>query len=361
MPELNLDTQTGSYDLPTAIDHRPLTALITPPSDKFYKSSEDNGLYREVIGPHSPWQNQFSVDQSVAYLTVETPFEQWSSACSTWLGYATVDGTHLKRVLPICHPIFEFLRCRRLLNVEGINPLGDRPQLVNGTLGPTFPHAPMVPYDIIRAIQCFETVPFKYKLDEETQEEYERYFWLRVNPTYESLYMIGGSNETTNFLFDEGADVIGPPKKVAFPAGVNIPIPVADVVGTWYDVPLEFIDNADQIGYYQNIFDGIGKLNDDDFLGFPKYSLYMEPPVINLRPNPFPPFVSDQQTFLANVEFHWKYFYPTRLGTGVAENLGHNMAIYRKDLKWYPASVGGDGVTRLFETYDYRKLFRRPL
>lgn len=353
---------TGSFGVPLPVNPRPALNPIAVTDEQLRTTTEEGGAFRESSSSVSPWSNQQSVDNSTLYLTVQTPFELWPAATLSWLGYQYVVGNQLKRVLPICHPIFNNLRCRRMLNVHGLNPRGEVPVMYNAqTPITTFPRMPIVEYDILQATLAFDNVPFKYKLDSDITEEFERYFWLRPEPAYESLFIQGGSDDTTNYLFDRslGGDLGG---KVGFPSGINIPLPVMVIRGTWYDVPINFIATGADRSYYPNIFNGVGKLNNAEFMGYPKYSLYMDPPQIIPRPEPLSAFQQNVTDFLVNVEFTWHYFYPTELGTGVTENLGHNMAPFRGDKKWYPVSINGTGAAsdRLYPTYDYRLLFRKP-
>lgn len=359
MPGVVPDPEIGSYGQPIATPVRPEEAFIPPHSNLMFTPTEDGGIYTERVGSRSPWVDTYGMDGSVAHIPFRIPSEHRSSFFSRWMGYNYVQGAKLKRVLPIVHPYWEHLRCRKFVNVQGINFTGETPREPLD-LGAGFDRPKYAPYDQIHGIAVFEAMPFHYKTDEQITEEYERNLWVRPEPGYESLYLTGGSKGPNNYLFDNSITVDGVTGKVAFPAGRNIPLAVQAIRATWYDVPLDFLVADPGTFFYDNLLNGIGKINDAEFLGFPAYTLYADPPQIVPRPNPLPIEISTEQQFLCNVEFIWHYFEPSPLGDGVATNLGHNMAPSRFDQKWYPVSIGGDGTTRLFQTYDFRLFFRRP-
>lgn len=332
---------------------------LSPDDQLLFKPrTVDGGLFQEKIDNLSPWNGHISNENSTETLVVEFPYSQKSSALARCLGYSYVSGTKLKRVLPIAHPFWEFMRCRRVSPIMGVSPLGDGPQEPED-LGENFPRPYVTNYWKLRATLHFETPPFQFKTDASVTEEYERYTYVRTEPGYESLFVDGDT-----FRFDGGilADTTNGNIN-SFPAGRNIPLSVAQVLVTWYDVPLEFITKDD---IYKNINFGIGKLNSEAIFGYPANTLLMDVPEIQLRPNPLPPFISEDLSFLANITFRFHYFEPTPLGTGVTVNLGHNMAIFRGDRKWYPCSLAvgharvADKTTRIYRKWPYKYLFRKP-
>lgn len=352
----------GSYglDLPQPIRNK--EAQLNPDSAEFYRSRENNGVYREEPGDHSPWCDAFSSDTSVTQLVATFPFEHRSNVLSRWLGYARVDQNKLKRVLPVAHPYFEFMRCRKVLNVQGVKWTGTKPA-DPVDLGPAFPRPPYAEYDQLRMTFGFETLPFKLLTDAEITYEYERFVWVRTEPGFTSLFIEGGVSDQS-FQFDAGLAPNGAP---SFPVGKNVFLPMPRVLMTWYDVPLEWVSFNTQVGYYNNIYAGLNRVNDDAFFGYPKNTLLMDTPHIDIRPNPLPPFISTTPQFLLNITLVFHYFQPTPLGAGVTDNPGHNGAIFRGDkgnvnsLKWFPCSYGGTGTRRLYESYDYKKLFKKAV
>jgi hypothetical protein len=237
-------------------------------------------------------------------------------------------------------------------------------------LGAAFPRPRYASYDQLEVTFQFETMPFTYKTDEETTEEYERYVYKRMEPGYESIYIEGGTGDEGAFKFDNiyTSGTEPPGSKVSFHNGKTVPLQVARVLWTWYDVPLDFITNSD--GKFTNFMGvsgdatkpgGIGRVNDAAFGGYPAYTLLMDVPSIDIRPNPIPPDISTTAKYLANVTFVFHYMEPPQdqLGTGVSTNLGHNMAMWRFDRKWYPVSVNGAGTERVYKTFDFKKLFRK--
>lgn len=327
--------------------------LITP-------VSEPGGVWSEKIGNEAPGVDAVSVDASSFTSQVEVPWSQRSVAMSRILGYQYVDGTKLKRVLPIAHPFFEFARCRRIARAQGIGPRGDGP-IEPVDLGPAFLRPYYANYSKLRMDLVFETLPFAFKTDEQVTKEYERYTYVRTEPGYDSYFIEGDM-----FRFDADATFptsLNDQGVRAFASGRNLPISVGQVLCTWYDVPLEFVQYQ---SIYKNINFGIGKINNTAIFGYPKYTLLMDTPQIELRPNPLPPDISTDVSLLANITFRFHYFEPKPLGTGVTLSLGHNMALYKKTRTWFPASLvdnatgKADKTTRLYEGWDFGKLFAKP-
>lgn len=372
MPDsVTLDTpETGSYGIEVPVKLRDrIDPIPLPSSTKHFTAWEDEGYYKERTANYSPYTDHISMDQSVTQLVAEFPWELRSNMISRWLGYQYKDGTKLKRVLPVAHPYFEFMRCRRVLNIRGMKWRGEVPRSPVD-LGPAFPRPKFADYDKVEVAFQFETMPFTYKTDEQITHEHERYVYKRMEPGYETIYIEGGTGDTGAFKFDTISGYSGsdnPSAKVAFHNGRTVPLQVARVLWTWYDVPLEFITDAN--GKYTNFMGvsgsptkpgGIGRINDAAFGGFPAYTLLCDVPQIDLRPNPIPVNITTTASYLANITFTFHYFEPPpdQLGSGVSTNLGHNMAMWRFDRKWYPVSINGAGTERVYKTFDFNKLFQ---
>lgn len=346
---------------PTGSEPYEALPLLPPDSPSLYTPvTQEGGMYSEKVADISPGTDAMSMDASSFSLTVDVPYSQRSAAVSRFLGYQYVEGTRLRRTLPIAHPFWEFSRCRRITRAQGIQVQGDGPQ-EPVDLGPAYPRPHFARYKTYRLDLQFETPPFAYKTDAEITEEYERYCYVRQEPGYESLFVDG-----TMYNYDGGyLAALTSGRVPAFASGKNIPLSVAQVLCTWYDVPLEFVQYQN---VYKNINWCIGKVNSEAFLGYPAYTLLMDTPQIELRPNPVPTWVTTEVSFLANITFRYHYFEPRPLGTGVTTNLGHNMAFYRGDRAWYPASLakvtGGaltaDNTTRIYQTVDFKLMFRKP-
>lgn len=332
-------------------------------SKKLILPYKQGGVYQEDVGNISPWTDSSSVMSSQSELVVTIPFSQRLAFQNRVLGYSYVQDTKLKRVLPIAHPFYEYLRCRRITRIQGLAPAGRPPQTTIAS-GEQLIRPYFCEYQRCRMWLNFEPLPFALKTDGQITEEYERWTWVRTEPGYESLHIDGD-----NFKYDTGFTIDGADISTqnAFPNGRTIPLNIARVLVTWFDVPLEFI--ATSAGFYTNIQAGVGTLNNAAIFGFPAYTLLMDTPQIELRPNPLPQFLTPEPSFLANVNFLFHYFDPRPLGNGVTTSLGHNMGLNRKDRKWYPVSKTqetgpnkgkGDNTTRVYPTSNYTLLFRKP-
>lgn len=353
--------------------------LILPPSQS---GTGGKGIYVQRVENISPETGAFSIRASHDEAVVDVPWSQRSNAMSRFLGYQYVEGTKLRRINPLAHGFYEFLRCRTITNVKGVVPRNDgarSPEQV-GTDAPTVPTAAFPRPFYGEYLRCrmtlgFETVPFTFKSDADTIEEYERHCWVRPEIGFQALHIDGDT-----FAFDEGlvSTVTGSLSKAkAFPNGRSIPISVGRILITWYDVPLEFLTNV--AGRYANFDKVLNHVNRYPFLGYPSGTLLCDLPHIDLRPNPLPVSVSATPSFLADVNLTLHYINPLPLGDGVAaiddadladhSSRGHNMAIWKGDRKWYPASLvqttgankgKADGTTRVYPAEDFKLLFRKP-
>lgn len=323
-----------------------------------------NGVWSEKVDNLSPGLDAISVDSSSSTAQIEVPWSQRSAIMFRVLGYSYVQGTHLKRVLPLVHPFWEFMRCRRVARAQGVRHSGDGPQMPVD-LGPSFDRPYYANYDKIRLDLVYETLPFAFKTDAEVTHEYERYCYVRTEPGYDSYFVDGDT-----FKYDSIGQFAGLPNGVnAFATGRNYPVAVGQVLCTWYDVPLDYVQYQ---GIYKNIAFAIGKINSVAIFGYPKFTLLCDTPQIELRPNPLPPEITTDVTYLANITFRFHYFDPRPLGTGVTLSLGHNMGLYRGTRTWFPVSLGvagagasslsftPDNTTRVYESFDMGKMFDKP-
>lgn len=352
------------------------TAFISPDSDRIILPPSAGGIYVQRVDDISPETGAFSIRASHDEAVVDVPWSQRSGAMLRFLGYQYTNGSRLNRVNPLAHGFFEFLRCRTITNVKGVGPRNDgatAPVQV-GTSPPTapgsaFPRPYFAEYQKCRMTLGFETVPFTFKRDNETTEEYERHTWVRPEPGFQALHIDGDQFQFDGGLVSTAAGALGSAK--AFPNGRAIPLSVGRILATWYDVPLDFIQNT--VGRYSNFDATLNHVNKYPFLGYPASTLLCDLPHIDLRPNPLPRFISTTPTFLADVTFTFHYFNPTPLGDGVSPisdadpldhpERGHNMAIYKGDRKWYPASLqrngAADNTTRVYPVADFKFLFRK--
>lgn len=346
--------------------NRTILPSIDLANAKLHLPQSSQGYYTERVGNYSPNIDSFGIDNATAQLVVDVPWEYAIPAIFHFLGYQTVLGTQLQRQPPLAHPRLEYMRCRHVVNVQGVRNLGDDPKQPD-TISPAsdFPRPHYSEYDIARMTLLFEPVPFAVKADANTSNEYERWVWVRTEPGYESLYIEGGSGSTGgNYKFDNSTGGAGKP---AFAAGRNIPIVMPKVLVTWFDVPLEFIakDAINKPHYFDNIYAALGRVNDDVFLGYPAHTLLMDSPTIDIRANPLPPSIGTTPTFLANITLSFHYLNPPSIdwGTGVTITKGHNMAIDRETFKWYPFSIDGTGgdTKILYKKSDFKKLFKKPV
>ena len=337
--------------------------LHTPPGS--------NGFYVEKVDNYSPGTDSLSTDQANAQLVVDVPWELGDLAAYHFLGYQYVVGTQLKRQPPLMHPTFSHLRCRQIVNAQGYKWRGEdtvQPE----SLGPSTPRPNYARYDNYRLTLNFAPVPFSIRSDDQISAdngEWTRWVWIRSEGNVESIFVDGGTGSSGgNWKFkSEGVDASG--AKVGalpFAGGRAMPYAMPKILATWFDVPIEFISKTGTPYIYDNIYAGLMRVNDATFLGFPAQTLLMDNPIIDLRPNPVPSTISETPSFLANITFVWHYLNPStdqlgyKAGGGRITSVGHNMAISKSNNLWYPFHHETTGEL-FYKTYDYRKLFQKPV
>lgn len=358
------------------------TEIETGPFSEGGGGADARGFWVQRVDTESPETGAYSLRASHDEVVVQVPFSQQLQAMQRFLGYAYIDAnnTTLRRVNPIAHGRHEFLRCRSITNVKGIGPRYDghgTPEQL-GSFSVTdyqasFPRPRYARYLKSQMTLNFETVPFACKSDDEVVEtegsdvgEWSRHTWIRPEPGFQALHIDGDQ-----FQFDEGSV---PASQKTFPNGRTVPLSVGRIMCTWFDVPLAFIQDSNL--QYKNHNACINKINRTWFLGYPPNTLLCDIPKYDIRTAWNPDELDPNPYFIVDVTFTWHYLDPTPLGDGVTpvstdpnaaySDRGHNLAIYKGDRKWYPCSYvnpttkKADNVTRIYQTYDFRDLFRKP-
>ena len=380
----------GSFGLPLPGPVRQYGTFI-PPGDirlirptEFLDHTDSRGVYREETRSISPWSEAFSNAVSSSQVVVDVPFEYRSSALSTFLGYSYRQGNLLKRVMPLAHPYWEFLRCRKILSCQGIKWRGHKPKepYVIPNVGAAFPRPHFAEYDFYRMTLQFESCPFRFRddgLPNTGFKEYDRFTYARSEPGYTSLFIEGGLADGA-YRFD--GNLPAPvAHKPAFTSGRNIPLSRPRILVTWYDVPLEFITRPNDLykAHYPRLFAPVGHVNDRAFMGFSRNTLLYDLPIVEIRPNPLPVSISSEPSFLCDITFVMHYFNPEPKGyvTGGPPptpyvppdpdfsdrplSYGHNLVPYQPNRKWYPASVNGDNTTRVYPSANFDDAFTAAL
>lgn len=157
------------------------------------------------------------------------------------LGYATLGGGSIIRVLPDEHPLFPGCFARNATYKPwGVKRLETTDHFINP------------PYAMLTA--TYEYVPFNVLADEDIEGEYDRFVEWTLEPQSEFLQLQGGTKfETTGRVLTESPGRI---------------VHTTTITAIWHDVPAF---DEDDPAYPPNSskFDAArGRVNDSDFLGY---------------------------------------------------------------------------------------------
>lgn len=268
-----------------------------------------------------------------------------------------VGPDRLHREVPWRCPYVPWMWAKSVGNVTGLKFTG---KISDGI------SAPRQQYNRARMTVTFTTLPYRVLTDDQLYgvkyggDESQRYVEKPWKTTAEYISIDRGF-----FRFKEGRP--GPPNGPQnlgrkFPLGTGKISVKSDLDWTWHNVAENYIFNS--LGIPRKIIDGLGCVNDRDYLGFRKGTLLALPPEFTPVTQPVPPFVlgltNDDPPRSWNVRFLFKYWDPPIgvKGTGgVAPTThGHNTALWVDDALFYAIKSETGGF--LFQEYDFRKFFQ---
>jgi len=302
----------------------------------------------EYIGRGKGWVGQGSAAHGPGMVLAsswDVPWADWRGHLKDNLGYSVRNGDQLNRVLPRQHPHVTHLRATRLTGIEGVRWAGKSGGPVAGEASD---------YERARLTYSFESLPYDLKENGSIAGEWERYVIKRSKPVTDVL-----SLNDQAWKYVEGP-LSG--SQTSFAAKLGWIVTKVRLQWTWVQVPAAYIMNVD--GLPVNLIAGVGCVNDAAFAGYYNGTLLFES--YDLEPRMDPTDAAGDaaegkvpRTF--DVTLHFTFSEPptdeTVTDAGNGTNRGHNIVMSTKGVA-YAIGLEKSTTTRMFRTYDFRKLFQ---
>lgn len=298
----------------------------------------------------------FGLNESSASFQIITPctYPQLNDTVRQILGWSQTNADNtLTRNLPARHPRFYWLWAQKVSSINLLSFTGKAPGGGGAAQYADYNYA-------IITIQ-FWSPPYEILPDGKPGGEYQRYITKQFQPTTEVLTLTG----QFQFTPGNGAPLI----QTASPMGLVIT--KMRIVMKWFQVPDDFVFSAggsNNGGTPTGIINGIGKVNNAAFMGYPANTLLLEAPQFEpvnqpceptyclLAGNPNAPnnnLISVPRAW--NVTIPMMYFSPQYVQ---AVNPGHNSAPW-KDGNWYSIQSVTAPNNPPYGSYDYTKIFKK--
>lgn len=332
-----------------------------------------NLRWLERVQNYSPWNDVFSMEQQETQLVIDVPFENRYYFIPYCLGFAWVEDGRLRRINPIQHPYWSWMRACRVAHI-GVRYNASK-QYVNAIgRGSTFGVAR---YKLARFTITFANHPWDFLEDEDIKspgDEWMRNVYWEEEPTAQMLAAEGGSS-TLKFAFDTSGpgELYGPKNNTSFRAQFGTPVGQIRYILHWKHVPYDYV-------FYKrvptNLHNAIMKLNATTAFGtHPAGTCLFDPP--RIVKYVYPVRTKDQVAYMCDISIPYTYMNPTRGIDNVnfegdpriANVRGHNLCPYRENGYWYPAIRSGKNVEwdengnlkyGLFQYHEWRTMFTQP-
>lgn len=328
---------------PTPLD---VNSLDTLAQQVGYIAGQANWLER--VENYSPWNDVFSCEQQETELVIDVPFENRYLFMIYAIGYNRVVDDNLKRINPIAHPYWNWMRCSRIA-YKGVRFIGHRASLGNSIR--------TADYTLARFSLGFANYPWSFYEDSQINssigEEIYRNTYYEFQPTTQFLTAEGGANVlvkpyVSNAFAPGSLSATG----TTFKAPFGTPCSQILYKLHWKWVPFDYIFK-DFIPV--NLYECMEKVNFDPFIvgdsmpqgtvrfGQPEIRTYCSP----IRTTQFPEILCD-------ITINLTYFNPLRKFIGPSETKtdpgqlqvsgtapavrGHNLVPRREDGLWEPAT-----------------------
>lgn len=333
-----------------------------------YRSGPVYGRWLERVQNYSPWNDVFSMEQQETSLVIDVPFENRYYFVPYCLGFSWVDGARLRRLNPIQHPYWSWMRAARVAHV-GVKYTGSKVYTTAHGRGSQFGSAR---YKLARFTIAFANYPWDFYEDKEIAtpaDEWKRNVIWEQQPTAQMLAAEGGA-ATLKFAYTAPG---GPPAGTSFRAQMGTAVGQIKYVLTWKWVPYDY-------AFFKriptNLYNAVMKLNATTAFGdFPAGTLLFDPPEITNYV--YPVRTRDRVALMCDIKVPFTYMNPPRGITDsafggdprIARQRGHNLAPYRNNNLWYPAlrasgapTFDSDGNLQngLFPFHDWSNMFTRP-
>lgn len=335
-----------------------------------------SSYWLEKVANYSPWNDVFSMEQQETSLTIDIPFDNRYYFVPACLGFAYVEGGRIKRINPIRHPYWSWMRAARVAHV-GVRYEGTKAFFseagVSSKVG-------VARYRLARFTVAFANYPWEFLEDDEIEtagDEWRRNVYWEEEPTAQMLAAEGGSS-TLKYAYDTSS-LGGPSGDANFRAQIGTPVGQIRYILNWKWVPYDYV-------YFNriptNLYNAIMKLNSTEAFaengvgtGFPAGTLLFDPPQI--AKYVYPIRTRDRVAMFCDIKIPMTYMNPPRGVTSetfqnearISRQRGHNLAPHRENNLWYPAvrsralrSFDSDGnlTPGLFRHHDWTKLFQKP-
>lgn len=204
-------------------------------------------FWEPFIDSKSPERQTYNYESCSISMPIRVDFDSVPEVFQAILGYQNLQGDRLHRKLPAKHPKFPWMYATGIQDIKHVKPIGKAGK-----------------YYQYRWTDCnviFQTLPFPVLEDDAIAvagDEHLRFCKKIFEPVTEVVSLDRGM-----FKFSDGK---------AFP-GSFIPVPKANVHWTWYKVPHKYIMDAN--GIPTRINAAIGKVNLEDFAGYPAGTLLL--------------------------------------------------------------------------------------
>jgi hypothetical protein len=315
-------------------------------------SPDDGGDYALQVRDYSPGAGNFSKRSCGHELLVSVPFEKSYPALLKFLGFSEVRGGQLHRSLPLRSSDYDFLWCTKVANSQDLKFLGKF-----DAADPDQPDGAQYQRTHMRLL--FEQLPYALLDDSDIYDddagltEADRYVdWGKYEGGVDSLKIDVGQ-----IKYAEGPpEFLGQP----YPGSLSLIYPKGTIRATWYEVPRDWVFNAD--GVPTSINSCVGRVNSQAFRGYPAGTLFLEPPI-------FDPYVMNlrqqgglwtgQPLLFYDVGLIFRHMDPPRFDDS-SPYRGHNLVPLPRRSEFVlgtrDGTTGGDGV---YLQADFNQIFAK--
>jgi len=302
--------------------------VVVPANEKFHFDDH----WREFTQDFSPGTLRFSPEQSRSTLVVDIPDRRVYDGIRQILGYHYVEGTQIRRVLPMQHPRWYGLFADEIQSAQWVRAEGNEAAPAGGT---SFKASKIGVYRYLRCNVAFRSFNYDILDDTTATNETLRYLSRDQEPSEDAILQQAG-----NLTFAEGTGVGDEPTagSTQFPQTIGLIQNKSMLTYTWHRVPEEFV--TDDTGILPKFQHMIGRVNENTFLGNDPGTLLFRPPRIRRYEQSIINRKDFRQDFLLDITLNLQYFNPEP-GVDPPFQRGHNMVPWWKTQRYYYATVDG--------------------
>jgi hypothetical protein len=333
--------------------------------------------YQERVGSIAKSSAGFSMEGGKATIEYQMPWEDVEQFCKDALGSVSVAFGKLARNLPLAHPFFPWLFVSSIATIEGFK-FFEKADAEEELEAP--PIAEYASYEYAKVVVEFAPRPYALYKDESISVEPITYYdddgeEVTADVAAESWRFVEFQSKTSvEYLTAQHGTYrmagTGEATAPSFPGQVRLLKKTKNITLTWHHVPFTVSEG-------DNIFNGLGKINQIEFFGYNIGTLLFQGwTTTRPMPEPFPEMEVDEDTGstlpsaakIVNIEFSFLYLEPELGGQGVSPQNqnhiagGHNTFPWFKDMKHYYATVGPstesatEGIPP-YKSYPFQLLF----